>query len=213
MQANDPWAFGWTQLLTIIGFAITIAIAVGGFQTFGRWRRERIEERRIDIAFEALSIAHESKYVFGRIREPNGFEGEWKTMPVKEGESASERSMRGGPYATLVRLNRYSDYFDRVSRLQPKATAVFGPRAEAAFERFNKAEHLVRDSATQLVWQIPVRPEKPSNEDYEMRMALRSDLWAGFLGRDDRVERELDAFRSEMEKVFRPVIERNFRRQ
>lgn len=31
---QDPWIFGWTQLLTIIGFAITIAIAIGGFRTF-----------------------------------------------------------------------------------------------------------------------------------------------------------------------------------
>lgn len=30
---NDPWAFGWTQLLTLIGFVITIGIAVDGFRT------------------------------------------------------------------------------------------------------------------------------------------------------------------------------------
>jgi hypothetical protein len=25
--------------------------------------------------------------VFGRIRDPKGFEGEWSKMPIKEGES------------------------------------------------------------------------------------------------------------------------------
>jgi len=39
---QDPWIFGWTQLLTIIGFAITIAIAVGGFRTFDGWKREKL---------------------------------------------------------------------------------------------------------------------------------------------------------------------------
>jgi hypothetical protein len=99
---TNPWAFGWTQLFTIVGFLITIAIAIGGFRSFARWKRERIEERRIDIAFDVLSVAHESKFVFGRIRDPNGFEGEWKNMPPKEGESEQDRNMRGGSYATLA---------------------------------------------------------------------------------------------------------------
>ena len=47
---SDPWAFGWTQLLTLIGFAITIGIAAGGYQTFSRWKRQKIEERRISSA-------------------------------------------------------------------------------------------------------------------------------------------------------------------
>lgn len=209
MATSDPWAFGWTQIFTIVGFLITTAIAIGGFRTFGRWKRERIEERRIDIAFELLSIAAELKIVFGAIRDPHGFEGEWRNMPNKEGESVSDRSMRGAPYATLVRINAHADYFERMSRVQPKAIAVFGPAAEAAFERFNKANGFVRDSATFLAWQ-PVRPEKPSNEDFEARMLMRSDLWEGF-GKDDRVERELSAFRSEIEEIFRPVIERTFR--
>jgi hypothetical protein len=37
---SQAWAFGWTQVLTLIGFAITIGIAVSGFRTFGRWKRE-----------------------------------------------------------------------------------------------------------------------------------------------------------------------------
>jgi hypothetical protein len=54
MPAN-PWEFGWTQVLTIIGFAITIAIAIGGFRTFGRWKRELIE-RRIELVGSRLLI-------------------------------------------------------------------------------------------------------------------------------------------------------------
>jgi hypothetical protein len=51
-----PWSFGWTQLLTIIGLLITITIAIGGFRTFERWRKEKLEEKRIDIAIEALAL-------------------------------------------------------------------------------------------------------------------------------------------------------------
>jgi hypothetical protein len=60
----DPWAFGWTQVFTLVGFGITITIAIGGFRSFERWRREKLEERRIETAFEALTIAHETKFIF-----------------------------------------------------------------------------------------------------------------------------------------------------
>ena len=67
---DNPWAFGWTQLLTIIGFVITVSIALGSFRTFDRWKREKIEERRLDVAQEALSIAYEAQMVFEDIQRP-----------------------------------------------------------------------------------------------------------------------------------------------
>ena len=66
---SDPWAFGWTQLLAIIGFIITVAIAIGGFRTCDRWKREKLEEKRIDTAIEALALVYESKFIFDRIRK------------------------------------------------------------------------------------------------------------------------------------------------
>jgi hypothetical protein len=51
-------------VLTIIGFGITVAFGIAGFRTFRKWKREQIEERRIETAIEALSLAYQSKYVF-----------------------------------------------------------------------------------------------------------------------------------------------------
>ena len=90
MDAGNPWAFGWNQLLTIIGLAVTSLIAIGGFRTFGRWKREKIEERRIDVALEALSIGYESQGVFEAIRNPGSFGYEYEDMPKIEGESDDE---------------------------------------------------------------------------------------------------------------------------
>jgi hypothetical protein len=58
---SNPWEFGWTQLLTVVGFGITTVIAFSGFRTFGRWKREKVEERRIEIALDALALAYESR--------------------------------------------------------------------------------------------------------------------------------------------------------
>ena len=202
----DPWAFGWNQLLTILGMFITVGIAIGGFRTFARWKREKIEERLIDIALEGLSIAQESKTVFRRIRAPKGYEDEWRQMPTMEGESEVDRARRGSYYATLVRLSKEAGYFDRVSRLQPKAVAIFGAPAEAAFERLEKARSWVENAAIQLSGRITVKTKKRSQKDFDQRMRLREDLWAGFGKDEDRVENELVAFRSEIKAIFSPVV-------
>ena len=92
------WTFGWTQLLTIVGYIITIAIAVGGFRTFGRWKKEKIEEKRIETAIEALALVYESKFIFDHIRSEMSFAYEWKDMPdgygTEERETLAGRSMR-----------------------------------------------------------------------------------------------------------------------
>jgi hypothetical protein len=91
----DPWAFGWTQLLTIIGFVITGAIAIGGFGTFERWRKQKLEEKKIDVALEALSIAYQSKFVFEQIRGPMAYSYEWSDMPERVGDTDDRRNSRG----------------------------------------------------------------------------------------------------------------------
>jgi hypothetical protein len=99
----SAWTFGWTQVLTLVGFAITIAIAVRGVRTFDRWKREITEERRIETAIEALAISYESKYIFDAIRSPMNFGYEWKDMPKAPGETDAEWDKRG-PFCAVVVL-------------------------------------------------------------------------------------------------------------
>jgi hypothetical protein len=195
-------------VVSLLGIVAASVAAICGFKSFDRWKREQLEERRIDVALEGLAIARESKYVFARIRNPNGFEGEWRSMQLRDGESESDRGRRGSSYATLVRLQTDQDFFDRVSRFLPKAVALFGDAVEGLFERLEFAESLVRDAAVQLTYQLPVQPEKPSKEDFDHRMQLRSYLWAGFGGESDGVEIELQTFRSETEVFLRKIIKR-----
>ena len=68
----DTWAFGWTPLLTIIGFSITTVLGIAGIRTFGKFKRERIEERRLETAIEALALAYESKYLLRWYPQRNG---------------------------------------------------------------------------------------------------------------------------------------------
>src|SRR5260370_40659673 len=84
-----------TPMLTVIGFTITLGLGVAGFRSFKKWRREQIEERRIEVAFEALNIAYKAKHVFEHIRAPLIYDYEWDDMPAVLGDTNDRRRHRG----------------------------------------------------------------------------------------------------------------------
>jgi hypothetical protein len=97
---TTPWTFGWTQLLTFAGLVLTGYIGYQGLRTFDRWRREKIEEKRIDVALDALSTAYKSKYVFEYIRSPLVRSHEFADMPGCD-DGKENRKQGEAPYAIL----------------------------------------------------------------------------------------------------------------
>jgi transposase-like protein len=153
-MAADPWVFGWTPLLTLIGFAITLGLGVAGFNTFGKWKRQLIEERRLETAIEALSLAYESKYVFDIIRSPMSFEYEWDDMPKTQGETEKERRRKGSFYAVARRIRLNKDFFERAFKLQPRCMAMFGKEAEDIFMLMHQARRAIEVSSQMLAWKV-----------------------------------------------------------
>ena len=215
-MANDPWAFGWSQLLTIIGFCITIGIAIGGFKTFGRWKREKVEELRMNIALEALSIAYETQFVFDGIRNPGSFGYEYADMKRGENESPEQYEARKTGYPTLKRVNDNKDFFQQVFKLQPRFMAVFGPQTEVIFKELNQARVNVIVSAQA----ISRDDHSPFTEaKAKRRTRHEADIWSGAadaysdeeLPDGDRVQKRLDEFKNGISKLCRPVVDHEFR--
>jgi hypothetical protein len=214
---NDPWAFGWTQLLTIVGFTITICIAIGGFRTFSRWKREKIEEHRINVALEALALAYQSQGVFDAIRNPGSFPYEWQDMPRGEGESDEDYEHRKTYYVPLKRLDDNKDFFMRAWQLQPRMMALFGPGAEELFKSLHAARVYVIVAARMLM-----RRERGdwSEEKMRRRTQLEADIWSGYgdvydkdeLPEGDRVQKKLDEFKDGVIEICRPIVDREFNR-
>ena len=119
MDNPSPWAFGWTQLLTISGLVLTGAVSFAGLRTFDRWKREKIEEKRLDVALEALSIAYEAERVFKDIRRRFVSEYEWADMPT-EGLSPRQIERQRTPWAVLNRFDRHVGFFEKVLALEAK---------------------------------------------------------------------------------------------
>ncbi len=205
----DPWTFGWSQALTILGFLITIGIAFGGFQTFERWKRQKLEERKIEIAFEALALAHESKFIFENIRGPMSYDIDFESMPVQPNESENDRRSRGAYYAVLKRLQTHNEYFERAIKVLPKCMAAFGVDSENVFRELFSARGYIQRAAQALTWELPIVPPVRSQEDYELRVQFRHDSWGS--PNDDRVETCLRNFREGVEHKCRPTIDREFR--
>jgi len=203
---SDPWAFGWTQPLTLIGFAITIGIAAGGYQTFSRWKRQKIEERRIETAIDALALAYESKIVFQPIRSGFASNVDYKDMKGIDGESEDQTSRRGSFWIVGKRVSDNSDYFVRVWKLQPIVMAIFGEHMEDVFGKLHDARAMIQVASQTLTWD----PPPPNTEDNrKLGQQLRNDLWGG-KKEMDRVGQSLEAFRGGIEKVCKPVVDREF---
>jgi hypothetical protein len=207
---GNPWSFGWTQLFTIIGFIITTTIAIGGFRTFERWKREKLEEKRIDTAIEALALAYESKFIFDHIRSEMSFGYEWQDMPVQH-ESEERRNARGPFYAMLKRIEMNKEYFDRAWKLQVRCTAIFGPEVEETFLLLQKARREVEVSAGML-YRNP-EPDFKSSDNLETWNSFRADVWPAYgkLAKEgDQVGKKLADFKDRLEKLCRPVIDREY---
>ena len=112
-----------TPVLTLVGFVITTCLGVAGLRSFNRWRREQIEEKKIEIAFEALNIAYKTKHVFDHIRSPLVYEHEWEDMPLMTGDTDDKRRRRGSLFAMLA--GHLAD-----PPLNPDPTLIYGSSSE-----------------------------------------------------------------------------------
>lgn len=200
MPPPDPWAFGLNQFLTVIGLLITLGIATVGFRSFEKWKREKIEERRIDIALEALALAYEAGFIFDSIRSPMSYESEWADL---KGIDDAERRRAAGPFfAILKRIEYHKDYFERVWKMQPRFMAVFGKDASDIFMKLHKARREIEVSAGMLL-RSAARGEP--YQDAKFRQKLENDIW-NMDANADKIAPKLKEFVEGVEKHCQPVV-------
>ena len=206
-----PGRSGGIQLLTILGLCLTVVIAIGGFRTFSRWRREQLEAKRIDIAYEALALAHESKLVFDHIRSGLSRQYEWNDMPRIQNEDDADRGRRGPFYATLKRIDEQKDFFARALKLHPKLIAIFGSKAEAPLMSLHSARREIEIAAEMLYDDaLQERPSNPELDDFYKQ--LRADIWkdaGAFTKEGDRVGAKLKQFQDGIEALCRAVVDQS----
>jgi hypothetical protein len=212
---TTPWTFGWTQLLTFAGLVLTGYIGYQGLRTFDRWRREKIEGKRIDVALDALSTAYKSKYVFEYIRSPLVRSHEFADMPGRD-DGKEKRKQGEAPYAILKRIEANKDFFDHVWELQPKFMAVFGKETEEIFMLLHTARRDIEIACEMLMWDVPQpNAHERDSEEAKLYVQLRRDISSssGATAKDgDAVGTKLEKFRERIEALCRPAVDSEFRR-
>jgi hypothetical protein len=209
-EVSDPWAFGWTQVLTIIGFAISIGISIAGLRTFGKWKREKIEEKKLDIALEALSIAYEAQMIFEDIQRPFVSAYEWADMPT-EGMTEKEKDRRRSLYAIINRLQRHIGFFERVLSLQPKFMAVFGRESDAVFMKLHRSRNGI-----QAAIDVMMLMNNPGPEDAELMAQMRSDIWntkGPGVKEPEKTKKLVAEFRDDIERICTPLVNRELTKE
>ena len=84
--------------------------------------------------------------------------------------------------------------------------AIFGEHMEEVFGKLHDARAMIKVASQTMTWD----PPPPNTEDNgKLSLQLRNDLWGG-KKEMDRVGQSLDAFRGEIEKVCKPVVDREF---
>jgi hypothetical protein len=206
----DPWAFGWTQVFTLAGLIISVCVSIAGLRTFGKWQREKLEERKMDIAFEALSIAYESKFIFDDIRVRLVRSFEYEDMPDKD-LSEAEKQRRSSFYAVMKRIEHHKDFFERALVLLPRFLAVFGKQNEATYLKLLQARNEIYSSCEALIWDLT--DPKRGTDEYDLYLQLRANVWAhesNMVKEPRRVSQMIEEFQSGIERLCQPFVDREF---
>ena len=209
-MSPSPWDFGWNQLFASLGLLLSVVVAIGGFRTFGRWKREKIEEKRIEVAIDALAVMYESKFIFDHIR--NGFtqSTEWDDMPVRT-ETEESRNKRGPYFAIWKRVQSYKDFFDRAWKLQVRCAAIFGPEMEEIFLLLQKARREV-EVAAEMLTHDPVTTH-PTPDNLETWERFHDVVWmhhAEVRGKEDKIGRKLQDFGDGIKRTCGPIVNREY---
>jgi hypothetical protein len=198
--------------IALLALIATSTFAFAGLKTFQKWQREKVTERRIEVAYEALSIAYESEMIFDDIRRRfiHGYEfADMKTEGMSPGEVDRVKSY----WAILRRFERHIDYFDRTLKLQPRFMAAFGRDKKDTFFKLYRARNMIQTATDMLMNDLK---EEEREAEAELVAQLRADIWdhTGPKVKDPkRVTKLLEEFVAEIEAVCLPLVEHRYDRK
>jgi hypothetical protein len=190
----------------LLGISVTGYFACAGLRTFDRWKREKLEEKRIDVAIDALALAFESQVVFDYIRARLT---RLYDVPIGNDRHIQEYSLR----AVLKRVEERQPFFDRALMLEPKFVAVFGRDKATIFEHLFSARHQVMTFTEALIddYRTEIDPENMEARKQPVKWRKQISASPGIVDPEDEVGKLLQQFRSEVEELCRPIVDRSFK--
>lgn len=206
--------------VSLLAVLVTAVIAGFGFRTFDKWKREKIEERRIEVSIDALAIAYEAQFVFEAVRsrfhssaEYEDGHDEWGSERADDPIRVTLQEGQRTPYVVLKRLQRHEDFFEKVRKIEPLSMAVFGAATQEIFGLLYTARTRLESEAKSLFEEERFEIDREDTESRERRRELRSSIFASPNEKKegDRIGEGVREFTKQIEEICRPIVDQQFR--
>lgn len=203
---------------TMLGAGAVIYAAHKGVNTFDIWKRQKTEERRIELAEQILTLAYHTKEAFEMIRHPGMGGSESKRVEeslvsanlIPEADTKHPPSGLVTAQAALLRITKKGELWDKLDAIIPSAKAVFGEIVSDALEVFIKERSRIMAAAHGLA-SLTVQQMEFSDIVGE-RYFERSDryqkiLWSGLDGEGkDSISNSITVAIDNLENALLPTI-------
>jgi hypothetical protein len=203
--ASGEWFQGWA---TIIGAGAVIYAAHKAVNIFHVWRRQKIEEMRIERAERILTAAYRAKFALILTRRTiaaREHAAEHANLMENDAHYASlDEADQFWPRAAQIVLSRYDQHradFEEVDACRWLARAHFGEELEDSVAKFWSVPELVRIAAEELLHHDP----DARLEDAQERL-LRRPNWDAYSELHDEAIVEIERIcgniiRTEVRKI------------
>ncbi|WP_210166314.1 hypothetical protein [Bradyrhizobium sp. LTSP857] len=203
-------------VVALIGITVTGAMAGFGLRSFAKFKREKLEERRIEVALDALAIAYESKFVFQMVRVRAARQDEYSDyVDDSSGAPLTLRKDQRGAYAVLKRLQSHNELFVSVYKIEPRFMAVFGADTEAIFSSLHSARNQL-EAAAQTLFEIGRIEDDPGDRSTgEDKRQLKAFIFRGPTEEkeNDKIGDLVDGFQAKIEAICRPIVDQQYAKQ
>lgn len=198
--ATGSMLSGWA---TLAGALAVIYAARTGANTFAAWKRQKVEERRMDAAERIMTLAYRMRPAFATARSRGILGGETKAAqdtldanwPDWRQKGIEEQRRITTAQTVLNRLHAYREDWEQIWVLKPIALAHFGKDIEDALHSFWTAYVEVEVSASEMA------------EDTGHDRAFTVELRRAVFGQDgDQVNETIERAVSLLERELLPVI-------
>jgi hypothetical protein len=189
--------------VALLGVLATFGVALKGLNSFERWRRERIEEKRIQVAIDVLSIAHEATIAFSAVR--GRFIANYEYADMSDPSNPSTHGVckdgQTGPYVVLRRLRNFDELFQRAAKLEPLYVALFDTQAGDEFARLFEAKQRLEVVASTLFDDCRNDLAPNDQQGRDQRRAWREEIYG-----EGKVSEALGQFKASVEARCRPLV-------
>lgn len=227
MLASIDWAATGSMLsgwATLFGAGAVVYAAHKGADTFKQWRRQKNEERRIELAEDILTLAYKLRRAIEGIRSPAMWAEEINSVHDELAEKGiindqtpeGHKSILATAQATLSRSNANKALWDTLLETMPTAKAVFGDEVESELNEFWAVRGKMIASAqgyARLIHQVAPRSEEEQEAQMKRQGRLEGVIWSGgdiWAGKDgeavDEVGDAINRMVEQLEATLLPII-------